>query len=57
LALGFVAITGIWLLLIVNLAARIARSRRLGPLSYRIAPWMMILVGIYILLDTTTDLV
>jgi len=57
LALGFVAITGIWLLLIVNLASRIARSRRLGPLSYRIAPWMMILVGIYILLDTATDVV
>jgi len=57
LALGFAAITGIWLILIVNLAARISRSKLLGPLSYRLAPWMMILVGIYILLDTATDVV
>lgn len=57
LALGFALVAAVWLLLIVNVAERVASSRVLGKLGHRIAPWMMILVGLYILSDSTTDLV
>ena len=57
LAIGFVLIASIWLVLILGLSSRIARSATLSRLGHRIAPWMMILVGIYILSDTTTDVV
>ena len=57
LAAGFVLIAGIWLALILRLSARIEKSETLRRLGHRIAPWMMIIVGLYILSDTTTDLV
>lgn len=57
LAIGFVLIAAIWLVLILGLSARIARSETLGRIGHRIAPWMMILVGLYILSDSATDLV
>ena len=57
LAAGFVLIAGIWLALILRLSARIQKSETLRRLGHRIAPWMMIIVGLYILSDTTTDLV
>ena len=57
LAVGFLLIAATWLALILGLSSRIARSDRLSRLGHRIAPWMMILVGFYILSDSTTDLV
>ena len=56
LAFGFALIATVWLLLILNVSQRVARSRLLGPLGPRLAPWMMILVGLYILSDSATDL-
>lgn len=57
LALGFVLITAAWLLMILTVSERVARSTTLGRLGHRIAPWMMILVGLYILSDSATDVV
>lgn len=57
LALGFTLIAALWLLLILTVSERVARSEILGRLGHRIAPWMMILVGLYILSDTATDVV
>ena len=57
LALGFALVAFVWLLLILTVSERVARSRVLGTLGHRIAPWMMILVGLYILSDTATDVV
>jgi len=57
LAVGFVLIAVVWLSLILTLSERVARSAVLGKLGHRIAPWMMILVGLYILPDSTTDVV
>ena len=57
LALGFTLTAAVWLFLILRASRHIARSRLLSRLGYRIAPWMMILVGLYILYDSTTDVV
>jgi cadmium resistance protein CadD (predicted permease) len=57
LAAGFVLIAVVWLLLIVSVSERVARSALLSRLGHRMAPWMMILVGLYILTDSTTDVV
>jgi cadmium resistance protein CadD (predicted permease) len=57
LAAGFVIIAAAWLVLILNLSSRAARSATLRRLGHRLAPWMMILVGLYVLSDTATDLV
>ena len=57
LAVGFVLIAVVWLSLILTLSERVARSAVLGKLGHRIAPWMMILVGLYILSDSVTDVV
>ena len=57
LAIGFALIAAAWLFLILTLSERVARSELLSRLGHRIAPWMMILVGIYILSDTATDIV
>jgi cadmium resistance protein CadD (predicted permease) len=57
LALGFALIATVWLLLILNLSERVARSDLLSRLGHRMAPWMMILVGLYILSDSATDVV
>lgn len=57
LALGFALIATVWLLLILNVSQRVARSATLGRLGHMIAPWMMILVGLYILSDSATDVV
>ena len=57
LVLGFVAIATVWLFLILGAAKHVASSRILSRLGYRLAPWMMILVGLYILSDSTTDVV
>ena len=57
LALGFVLVAAAWLSLILGAARYVARSKWLGRLGYRIAPWMMILVGLYILSDSATDVV
>ncbi len=57
LALGFAMIAALWLLLILGATKRVARSKWLGSLGYRIAPWMMILVGLYVLSDSATDIV
>ena len=57
LTVGFALIATVWLLLILNVSQRVARSALLSRLGPRLAPWMMILVGLYILSDSTTDLV
>lgn len=57
LTIGFALIATIWLLLILNVSQRVARSEMLSRLGPRLAPWMMILVGLYILSDSATDLV
>ena len=57
LAVGFALVATTWLLLILNLAERVARSDLLSRLGHRMAPWMMILVGLYILSDSATDVV
>ncbi len=57
LSIGFALIATVWLVLIVNVSQRVARSETLGRLGHRIAPWMMILVGLYILSDSATDVV
>ena len=57
LAIGFALIATVWLLLILNVSQRVAGSATLGRLGHRIAPWMMILVGLYILSDSATDVV
>ena len=57
LAAGFAMIATVWLLLILNVSQRVARSTLLSRLGPRLAPWMMILVGLYILSDSATDLV
>jgi cadmium resistance protein CadD (predicted permease) len=57
LALGFALVATLWLLLILTVSEHVARSRVLGKLGHRMAPWMMILVGLYILSDTATDVV
>ena len=57
LALGFAMIAALWLFLILGATKRVARSQWLGRLGYRIAPWMMILIGLYILSDSATDVV
>ena len=57
LAFGFALIATVWLLLILNVSQRVARSALLRNLGPRLAPWMMILVGLYVLYDSATDLV
>ena len=57
LAVGFALIASTWLLLIVNISERVAGSELLSRLGHRMAPWMMILVGLYILSDSATDVV
>ncbi len=57
LALGFALVASVWLVLILNVSQRVARSATLNRLGHRIAPWMMILVGLYILSDSATDVV
>ena len=57
LATGFVLIAAVWLVLILNISQRVARSELLSRLGPRLAPWMMILVGLYILSDSATDMV
>lgn len=57
LVVGFALAASIWLILILNVSSKVAQSRTLSRLGHRLAPWMMILVGLYILADTATDLV
>jgi cadmium resistance protein CadD (predicted permease) len=57
LALGFTLVAAVWLILILSVSERVARSETLSRLGHRMAPWMMILVGLYILSDTATDVV
>lgn len=57
LATGFALIAGLWLLLILTVSSKVAESESLSRLGHRLAPWMMIIVGLYILSDSTTDLV
>jgi hypothetical protein len=44
-------------LLILGASRHVTRSEVLRRLGYRIAPWMMIVVGLYVLADTATDAV
>jgi cadmium resistance protein CadD (predicted permease) len=57
LAAGFVLVAALWLALILGVSSKLARSRRLARIAPRIAPWMMILIGLYILSDSATDVI
>ncbi len=57
LALGFALTAAVWLFLILGASKRVAGSVLLSRLGYRLAPWMMVLVGLYILSDSATDVV
>lgn len=57
LSLGFALVATVWLLLILTVSERVARSPVLGKLGQRMAPWMMILIGLYVLSDSATDVV
>lgn len=57
LVAGFALAACIWLLLILSVSSKVAQSRTLSRLGHWLAPWMMIFVGLYILLDTGTDVV
>lgn len=54
---GFILVAALWLALILRVSSRLAGSKRLGRLAPRLTPWMMILIGLYILSDSATDLV
>ena len=57
LVAGFAIIAAVWMMLILGASRLVARSHWLSRIGYRIAPWMMILVGVYILSDSATDVV
>jgi cadmium resistance protein CadD (predicted permease) len=57
LAAGFALVSALWLVLILGLSEHVARSGVLSRLGPRLAPWMMVLVGLYILSDSATDVV
>jgi hypothetical protein len=50
-------VAALWLALILGVSSKLARSRRLARIAPRIAPWMMILIGLYILSDSATDVI
>jgi cadmium resistance protein CadD (predicted permease) len=54
---GFILAATLWLALVLGVSSRLARSKQLARIAPRIAPWMMILIGLYILSDSATDLV
>ncbi|MCV0429743.1 MAG: cadmium resistance transporter [Roseibium sp.] len=51
---AFIAVIGL-LVLGTFLSKRIAQNKRIGRFFERLSPFVMIAAGIYILLDTTTD--
>lgn len=55
--LGFVLVSLLWGFLAVRVGARIGRSATIRRLAGKLTPLMMIAVGIYVLVDTGTDLV
>ena len=57
LAAGFVLVAILWLALILGVSSKLVRSKRLARIAPRIAPWMMILIGLYILSDSATDVI
>ena len=57
LVAGFVLIALLWLVLILAVSSKLVRSERLSRIAPQLAPWMMILVGLYILADSATDVV
>jgi cadmium resistance protein CadD (predicted permease) len=57
LVAGFVMIAPLWLALILGVSSKLASSKRLARIAPRIAPWMMILIGLYILSDSATDVI
>ena len=56
LIVGFVASAVVLLSLVLRFAPRLSKLTDKGPTTQRIAAVIMILVGIYVLLDTGTDL-
>lgn len=57
LTAGFAIGATLWLALILRISSRLARSRRLAHIAPRLTPWMMILVGVYVLSNSVTDVV
>lgn len=56
LALGFVLAAAVWLRLIHSLSRRLLAGSRAQSLVARLMPFVMIAIGIYILVDSGTDL-
>lgn len=56
LAAGFFIAAFAWLAVIVRLADRLVNAERLHRIALRLTPLIMIAVGIYIIMNTGTDL-
>jgi cadmium resistance protein CadD (predicted permease) len=54
---GFVAAAAALIVLLMKLAAHLDPASRLARIAAKLSPLVMIAIGIYILLDTTTDTV
>ena len=53
--IGFVLAAGTLVLFVMKIAARLDKATALARLAAKLSPLVMIAIGIYILLDTTTD--
>lgn len=56
LATGFVIAAMVWLRLIRTVSSRVLKGTRAQSLASRLMPFVMIAIGIYILIDSGTDL-
>ena len=52
---GYILMAGLWMALALRLSERLARANVLGRVARWATPFFMIAIGVYILLDTTTD--
>ena len=52
---GYILMAGLWITLALRLSERLARANVLGIVARWATPIFMIAIGIYILMDTTTD--
>ena len=52
---GYILMAGLWMTLALRLSERLARATVLGKVARWATPFFMIAIGIYILMDTTTD--
>ena len=53
--IGYILMVGLWMVLALRLSERLARANVLERLARWATPIFMIAIGVYILMDTTTD--